>query len=567
MPVVVSRVFRIGCRSLPLPLFLLCALGTPVALLAQPPLIYSRAVVNAASFLPSGLPSGPIARGSIFTIFGARLGPSTGTQVSSFPLQTSFQGVSVTVTQAATQVNAIPLYVSAGQLNVLMPSTAPLGKVSIRVTYNSSVSNPVPAQVVNTAFGLFAIAGGAGPGAIQNFVSADSQPINSLQAAATPGQTMIAYGTGLGPITAPDNLAPPAGTFPIATQVFVGGVQAAVQYSGRSPCCSGLDQVVFQIPSTAATGCWVPVYMTAGGVTSNAVTIAIGANGQSCSEPSNALAQRFVSGGKIGTVRLFRSSTLEDIGTDSPLEVASDFIVSDFANVPGGPFAFASLFSQPPPGTCTVIAGPGDLLATGLHAAANPPPRLNAGSSFSLRGPNGTITPVSVSTLSPVAPLGSFAPFLPGLPSQLTLAPGAYTLSTTGGSDLGSFQVSINMPAPFTWTGRQQVNAVDRTQPLTLSWSGLPQGQSMAILGGNVDLPSNSSALFYCLAPPNATSFTVPSAILGAVPQSEADILASKGVIYLHSMPLANGTSFSAPGLDAGLAISGYVIGKTVIFR
>jgi hypothetical protein len=32
-------------------------------------------------------------------------------------------------------------------------------------------------------------------------------------------------------------------------------------------------------------------------------------------------------------------------------------------------------------------------------------------------------------------------------------------------------------------------------------------------------------------------------------------------------MPLANGTSFSAPGLDAGLAMSGYVIGKTVIFR
>jgi hypothetical protein len=89
----------------------------------------------------------------------------------------------------------------------------------------------------------------------------------------------------------------------------------------------------------------------------------------------------------------------------------------------------------------------------------------------------------------------------------------------------------------------------------------------MAILGGNVDLPANSSALFYCLAPPNATSFTVPSAILGALPQSEADVLASKGVIYLHSMPLANGTSFSAPGLDAGLAMSGYVLGKTVIFR
>lgn len=547
--------------------FLLWSVGTTVALWGQPPLIYSRSTVNAASFLPSGLPSGPIARGSIFTIFGTGLGPAAGTQVSSFPLQPTFQGVSVMVVQGATQVAAIPLYVSAAQLNVLMPSTAPLGAASIRVTYNDSASNPVPVQIVNTAFGFFAIGGGAGPGAVHNYASAASQPLNSFQATASPGQTVLAYGTGLGPITSPDNLAPPAGTLPIAVQVFVGGVPATVQYSGRSPCCSGLDQIVFQVPAKAPTGCWVPVYMTAAGITSSSVAIAINANGKSCTEPSNGLAQRFIAGGKIGTVRLFRSSTLEDIGTSLPVEVAEDFISSDFASVPAQPFAYAWLFSQPPPGTCNVVAGKGDLLGSIFTAAANPPPRLNAGSSFSLTGPGGTTMPTSVNTLSPGAPLGAYAPFIPDVPDLLTLAPGNYTISTTGGTDIGPFKVALSMPPQFTWTGRDQLQVVDRTQPLTLSWSGLPPGQSMAILGGNEDLPSNSSALFYCLTQPNTTSFTVPPAILGALPQTEANVLLSKGVVYLFSMPLANGVSFSAPGLDAGLAISGYMIGKTVIFQ
>jgi uncharacterized protein (TIGR03437 family) len=563
----IDRSFRkLDCRLLTLLVLLFCLFGTPPGLRGQAPLIYSRAVVNAASFFPSGLPSGPIARGGIFTVFGSGLGPVAGVQVSSFPLQTTFHNVAVAVSQGAATVNAIPLYVSADQLNVLMPSNAPLGAVSLRVTYNNIPSNPVPVQVTNSALGLFAVAGGAGPGVVQNYISQANQPVNSFQTIATSGQTVIAYGTGLGPITAPDNIAPPAGNLPTPVQVFVGGVEASVQYSGRSPCCSGLDQVVFQIPAGVASGCWVPVYMTAGGITTNVVTVAIGANGQNCSEPANSLAQRFIQGGKIGTVRLFRSSTREDIGTASPLEVANDFIVSDFAETPGGASAYASLFSQPPPGTCTVIAGSGDNLATGVHSSVNPPLRLNGGPSFSLTGPNGTGQPASVSDLWPAAPLGSDAPFLPGLPSQLFLAPGSYTLSTTGGPDVGPFKVSLTLPPAFIWTGRDQLNSVDRTQPLALSWSGLPQGQSMAILGGNVDLPSNSSALFYCLAPRDATTFIIPSAILSAIPISEANVLLSKGVVYLHSMTLTNGTSFSAPGLDAALAISGYIIGKTVIF-
>src|ERR1035441_7520267 len=97
------------------------------------PYISPRGIVNGASFAPLGAPNGLIARGSIFTIFGANLGPTTGVQVSAFPLGTTLAGVSVRVSQGSTSVDAFPLYVRNDQVNVIMPSNVPLGNVSIQV--------------------------------------------------------------------------------------------------------------------------------------------------------------------------------------------------------------------------------------------------------------------------------------------------------------------------------------------------------------------------------------------------------------------------------------------------
>ncbi len=533
---------------------------------AQSPLIYYRGIVNSADFAPAGLPNGGVAQGSIFSIFGSGLGPATGVSASQYPLGTTLAGVSIKLSQGSTQVNILPVYVGSTIINAIMPSNAPLGMVSVQVTYSGHASNASPLKVVTSAFHLYTLNGtGSGPGAILNFNTDGTEPVNSLHNAAYPGQTIIAYGTGLGPITAPDNAAPPVGNLPVQVEAWVGGASAPVAYSGRAS--AGEDQINLTIPSNAPTGCWVPVYFrVAGTITSNATTIAIAPQGQSCSDPANALSQKFINGGKVGTINLLRSNTLEDIATDTPINVQGDFLVSDFANVPGGPFAFASLFSQPPPGTCTLIAGPGDLLKVRSASQPNPPPRLNAGASFTLSGPGGSKQLTSPFPQAPAAALGSFAPFLAGLPNQLFLSPGGYSLSAAGGSDVGAFQASLNMPPAFTWTGQAQLNSVNRSQPLALSWSGLPAGQSMAIIGGNVDLPSNSTALFYCLAPANATSFTIPAAILGAIPQTQANVLRSRGAIYLTTITPANGTAFSAPGIDAGLAVSGYMLGKTVIF-
>lgn len=537
------------------------------AALAAQPLIYYRGVSNAASYAPAGLPNGSIAQGSVFSIFGSGIGPAQSVQVSAFPLGTTLSGVSITVTQGSTQVNVLPLFVSANQINALMPSNAPLGMVSLRVLYNNGKSNSAPVNVVDASFGIFAAnSAGSGPGILQ-VASLPGQPINSLTTTAAPGQTIILWGTGLGPVTYPDNVAPTAGNLATPTEVFVGGISAKVTYNGRSPCCSGTDQIVFVVPSNAPQGCWVPVYVRTNGTTiSNVVTMAINANGTTCVEPSNPLASAFVKGGRIGTLQLFRTTTYEDIGTSTPVNVSNDNFTFDLAQVSGGPFVFGSLFSAPPAGTCTVLSGKGDFWHAGVSQGTVPVKHLDAGA-FSLTGPRGSRPLALPAPTAQAVWLGSYAPFASGLPNQLYLDPGTYQIAAAGGADVSAFNAPLTQGTAFTWTGQDQLVTVNRTTPLTLSWSGLAAGQAMAILGGNADLPSNSSTLFYCVAPPGATSFTIPAAILSAVPATRSNIFRSKGVIYLTNILPANGTPVTISGLDAASVVSGYLSGKTVIFQ
>src|SRR5579859_1875805 len=114
--------------------FLSVSLAAATITASAQPLIFHRGIVNAASFMQAGLPSGSIARGSLFSIFGARLGPASGPPAA-FPLSTTLGGVSIQVTQGSTTVAAIPIFVGAGQVNAIMPSNAPLGKVSVYVTF------------------------------------------------------------------------------------------------------------------------------------------------------------------------------------------------------------------------------------------------------------------------------------------------------------------------------------------------------------------------------------------------------------------------------------------------
>ena len=358
---------------------------------AQPPLIYNRAVLNAASFMPLGVPGGAIAQASIFSIFGTRLGPSSAVRASSFPLGTSLGNVSITVTQGSTTVNAIPLYVAASQINAIMPSNAPIGAASLRVMAGNVRSNPMTVRIASSAFGIFTATGtGIGLGVLFNYVSQKVQPINSATLTAQPGQIITMYGTGLGPV-ATDTVAPPSGNLSTPVKVFVGGETVPVSYSGRTPCCAGLDQIVFTLPDDVALGCWVPVYVqTAGTGVSNVVTMAISSKGSTCSDSANPLTQPIVSGQKFGAFATLRAVTREDIGTATAVDVTGDYSGAIAYNLAKTPFPFHPLVSLPPPGTCTAYSISGDILAGAALPGALPSgTALDWGSTFAITGPKG----------------------------------------------------------------------------------------------------------------------------------------------------------------------------------
>ncbi len=537
---------------------------------AQLPLLYNRSVYNSASYLPGGIPAAAIAQGSIFTVFGANLGPAKALTQPSFPLATTLGNVAITVVQGSTTVSAIPVYVSASQINAIMPSNAPLGAASLRVTYNNANSNFLPVRIANTAFGIFTALGtGIGPGILQNFVSAANQPINAPKITAAPGQTITLWGTGLGPVSYPDTSQPKPGNLPVQVQVFVGGIPATVSYSGRSPCCSGTDQIVFQVPANAPQGCWVPVYVkTAGSVVSNFVTMAIQSSGGTCTNPIfTDLSSVMVNGGNFGEAIVFRQTTHEDVGVSAPVDVTADYHFEAAFNVLPTTFPFDSTVSLPPPGTCTAYTESADLVSgvilPGLLLSA---PLLDIGPPFTLTGPKGQITldyPIE----------GYRAELLGGLisnnllPNSLYLNPGSYTMAGAGGADVGPFSATFNIPQPLTWNNRDELTVVDRTQPLTISWSGGDSGQEIALVGVGEDLPTNSSAVLKCIAAPGASSLTVPPDILSNLPATRQNLLQSKDMIYLVNLAGASIQKLNAKGLDQGSTGYFYVQGKTVVLQ
>jgi hypothetical protein len=153
------------------------------------------------------------------------------------------------------------------------------------------------------------------------------------------------------------------------------------------------------------------------------------------------------------------------------------------------------------------------------------------------------------------------------VPSSLFLKPGSFSIAGPGGADVGAISASFTFPTPLTWSNGGQTIGVTRSQGLTVNYLGVPTGQTVVIYGGGVDLPSNATGEFVCVAPAGSSSFTVPATALANVPATRANLLRSKGVVYVGALPLSSPTAFTATGIDTGAILPGAFIGKTVIFQ
>ena len=522
------------------------------------PTIAAGGITNAASNR-----AGKIACGGFFTIYGTNLGPATPQWALSFPLLDNMGNVVVTVTQGSTSKRAYLHYISANQINAILPSSMPDGAATVVVTYQGNASAPEPVTVIDTSLGIFTMAGGAGPGIIQNFTSVADQGLNSLAHSAKPGQIEIMWATGLGPIDTPDNMPPPGGNMAIPVQVLVGGKNAAISYAGRAPNFSGVDNIYFTVPADAPQGCSVPVQVKAGDAWSNTVRMAINGNGQHCQDAVNPFGGLLTNGGKTGGIILLRAGLSGQLDSSQPpVNITLDLAAGIFTeNKPSGEFAFSPLLSLPPIGTCvstersldlaSVLADPNSLgLGLGRQLDAGPALQLTgAGAPVSMKQADAQKTPglyIAIGGSIPIEGITLPPPFLDG---------SSYTVQGNGGADVGPFSATVIMPAKITWSNRDQLTTVNRAAGATITWTGGDSSQAVLIAGGSTNQKTKDSGGFFCLAPGDARQFVIPPNILADVPPTgaTASLSDSLGALLVVSLPKASQT-FAAPQLDTGFA-------------
>ena len=198
-------------------------------------------VVNAASSAPAG---NPISPGEFVTLYGTALAKSSQTAAPPYPAL--LNGVSVSING-----KPAPLYfVSASQINVLVPF-ATTGPAATIVVQNGGVnSNTVTVPVAATSPGVYTLdQSGSGGGAI---LHADYSLVNAANPAIG-GETVLIYLTGLGTVT-PGLTDGTAGTITTLYRtdadvvVYVGGEQATVLFKGLAPGYPGLYQLNVTLP-------------------------------------------------------------------------------------------------------------------------------------------------------------------------------------------------------------------------------------------------------------------------------------------------------------------------------
>ena len=527
------------------------------------PNITPGGIVNAANNR-----GGSVAQGSLITIYGSNLGPATPVQATAYPIPATMGNVTVSVTQGSTTLQAYLKYVSATQINAILPSNTPLGNVQLTVSYLGAPSAPATINVVATAFGIFSSAGGRGPAILQNFNSATNQPLNTVTITAKPSQILIIWATGLGPITTGDNTPPPGGNMSVPVQVLVGGQQAPLLYSGRAPNFAGVDNVYFTVPASAPLGCYIPVQVNAAGAWSNTVTISLTADGTHCKDTGNPLSNISSTGGNLGILGLMRLNYYGSLSPSAaPLNSIIDLGIGDFAQVTaGGDLAFSPFMNLPPAGSCKSTNRSLDLgSAMGTGGSSLDPSltrMLDAGASLAVSGPKGSGTISQISSTSPyVGALGGSLAAGSSISvdsSQMEpfLDTGPFTIKGTGGADVGAFSVTVNESPTITWTNEMQIATINRSNPLTLTWTGGDQTQTMLIIGASSDPNTLMSGGFTCLAPVSAGTFTIPAnALSDLVPVNPAapvsgDESSQLGVLGMMPLPMTNPQKFTATGLN-----------------
>jgi uncharacterized protein (TIGR03437 family) len=221
---------------------------------AQAPAISAGGVVNNASNQAG------IASGSWVTIYGTNLSATTrlwaATDFRDGRLPLSLDGVSVKINNR----DAAVYYISPTQINALALSDPATGTVSVTVTNARGTSAPATAAYQTYAPALFTFSprNGIYPAAVHPDGTLAGRTDLFSGAVATrppaPGDRILLYGTGFGPVTpAADPAVLFSGAAPLAEghglSILVGGQRATIEWAGLVS--NGLYQFNIVVPNVS----------------------------------------------------------------------------------------------------------------------------------------------------------------------------------------------------------------------------------------------------------------------------------------------------------------------------
>lgn len=209
-------------------------------------------ITNAANFTPITNAYSPGELVDLFGTFGVAMNID-----SAIPIPAMLSGVEVTVNGTPA-----PVYlVSPSQITVIIPyEISDDFFLTFQVSVGGSMSNTVTVYEDNTSPGIYSLTqNGLGSGAIlhaNSTVVSDSSP-------AVPGETVQLFMNGLGTVTpgVADGAAGKANPLSYSDEFNAGLISiglgdaagnignAVVQFAGLAPCCAGLYQVNFTLPS------------------------------------------------------------------------------------------------------------------------------------------------------------------------------------------------------------------------------------------------------------------------------------------------------------------------------
>jgi hypothetical protein len=165
-------------------------------------------------------------------------------------------------------------------------------------------------------------------------------------------------------------------------------------------------------------------------------------------------------------------------------------------------------YSGPKIGSCTVLQ---ETYPAGGKEPSAPNAQLDAGT-LKISGP-GLSQNVAVFA-------GATGPAYSSSLAAGTLQGGAtYTLTGTGGTQVGPFSATATLPTNFAVTNLSSLTTINRAQPLTINWTGTGFDEiSIGVQGAILTATTTQSVVVSCAVPASPGTYTIPAAALAYLP-------------------------------------------------